>query len=89
MQNQPIRGVEIPDGCTEEERTDCWVIGLMLREGSWPWSVDELARELANRPNAEDSICRLTESGLVHRLGDFVFPTRTARRAAEIELGTL
>ena len=64
------------------------MIGLLFGE-SWPWSIEELVREFDNRERAEESVRRLAESGLAHRLGDFVFPTRAARRAAEIELGAV
>jgi hypothetical protein len=87
MQDQPIRGVDIPDRCTDEEQRDSAVISLMLHE-AWPWSVQEIGREIRDPSEAIDSVRRLTESGLVHQIGDFVFPTRTARRAAEIEIGT-
>lgn len=55
---------------------------------SWPWTIEEIGRELANQDVARNAVCRLTGHGLVHRLGEFVWPTRTARRAAEIEIGT-
>jgi len=65
------------------------VILLLLCESSFPWSVDEIAPELQDESRVADGVRRLTEAGLVHRLDDFVFPTRTARRADEIEVGTL
>ena len=60
----------------------------MLLAAAWPWSVHEIARELGDATSAEDAIRRLTETGLAHRMGDFVFPTRTGRRAAERQAGT-
>lgn len=75
------------DICEAERQTDNVILGFMLREG-WPWSADEVRREYGDRLAATDSIRRLIDHGLVHRLGNFVFPTRTARRAAEIEIGT-
>jgi hypothetical protein len=36
-----------------------------------------------------DAVARLVETGLVHRFDRFVFPTRTARRAEELRIGTL
>jgi hypothetical protein len=86
MQHQPIRGLDSLDPCTDEEQQDSAVIALVLRE-AWPWSVEEIGREIRNPSDAIDSVRRLTDSGLLHRIGDFVFPTRTARRAAEIEIG--
>jgi hypothetical protein len=76
------------DLCEAERQIDNLVLSVMLREGPWPWSVEEIGRELANHAEARDVVCRLAEHGLVHRLGDFVFPTRAARRGAEIEIGT-
>jgi hypothetical protein len=79
---------EVPqDRCERDRQTDNDVLALMFRE-EWPWSVEEIGRELGNQAEASDAVCRLAESGLVHRLGDFVFPTRAARRGAEIEIGT-
>ncbi len=61
----------------------------MFNEPSWPWSVEEIARELDDKDEAIEAVRRLTDSGLVHRLGELVFPTRSARRAADIEIGTV
>jgi hypothetical protein len=68
--------------------------------GSEPWQVitwvtlssllrQEIARELQDVSRVADGVRRVTDAGLVHRLDDFVFPTRTARRADEIEVGTV
>jgi hypothetical protein len=75
------------DGLTEEDR-DRGVINLMLCGPTWPWSIDDIAREVRNRPDAEDSLARLHVAGLIHRLGDFVFPTRAALTAADLCVGT-
>jgi predicted transcriptional regulator len=74
------------DDVSERDR-DLNVLNLMLCDSSWPWSVDEIARELQTRIGAYDSVSRLAEAGLVHRLGEFVFPTRAARRADELGIG--
>jgi predicted transcriptional regulator len=71
-----------------EEHIDCEVLHLMLAEPGWPWTLDEIGRTLQDHGNAVDAVRRLNEVGLVHRFGDFVFPTRTARRACELEIGT-
>jgi hypothetical protein len=84
MPEQPNQSVSLT-----EARLDSGVLGLMLGTHPWPWSISEIARELENEGNAEDAVNRLTACGLLHRVGDFVFPTRTAGRAAEIEVGTL
>jgi hypothetical protein len=60
----------------------------MLRDG-WPWSVEKFGREFDSQERASESVQRLTESGLAHRVGNLVFPSRAARRGAEIEIGTV
>jgi hypothetical protein len=48
-----------------------------------PWSLDELARECG--AGAGESVARLQRAGLVHRSGDFVWATRAAIRAHELQ----
>jgi hypothetical protein len=89
MPDQPTQRASLHDPCEAERHTDDAVLSLMLEDASsWPWSVEKIARELGDPVKARDAICRLTANGLVHRVGEFVFPTRTARRAAELQLGT-
>ncbi len=45
MQNQRIAG-ESPSDRPSEEHTDSVVLESMLLRESWPWSLDEIAREL-------------------------------------------
>ena len=55
-------------------------------------AVDELVRELAepslaqrvDEPLIHDALVALVTSGLIHRLGGFVFPTLVAMRAKEL-----
>jgi len=89
MPDQSTPRESLHDPCEAERHTDNTILGLMFNDASsWPWSVEEIGRELANPGKARDAVCRLAEHGLVHQIGDFVWPTRTARRAAEIEIGT-
>lgn len=61
------------------------VLHLVLDDG-FPWTVDEIAREITgSHLDATDAVAELASSGLVHHLGDFVFPTRAARCADQIE----
>jgi predicted transcriptional regulator len=85
MPDQRIEDAAFEDLVSESDR-DRNVLNLML-DDSWPWSVDEIARELQDRIGAHDSVSRLAEAGLVHRLGEFVFPSRTARRADQLGVG--
>jgi hypothetical protein len=67
---------ETPQRPFSEAQIDNAVLGYLLYGPSWPWSVDELARELGHEGNAIDSVRRLTRTGLVHRFDEFVIPTR-------------
>ena len=49
----------------------------------------ELGRELGSQTGAMDAVGRLTRTGLVHRWGEFVFPSRTTTRAAAMQIGTV
>lgn len=72
-----------------EARLDALLLDHLLLS-PWPWTIEELAREVQEKGlDTADAIARLTETGLVHRLDRFVFPTRTARRAEELRVGTL
>lgn len=72
-----------------ETRRDSQVLSIMLNGPSLPWSVEDLARELQAPNDVRDAIHRLTQAGLAHGFGDFVFPTRAAHRADELQIGTL
>jgi hypothetical protein len=82
MQQQPTLSP-----AEQDAMTDSAVLGLMLCEPSWPWSIDEIARELGDRVVAQDAVSRLVGGGLLHLSGDLTFPTRTARRAQELHGG--
>ncbi len=70
-----------------DEQRDSTVLNLMLCESDYPWSVEELARTIEDRTGVIDAVCRLAAAGLVHRIGEFVFPTLAARRADELGAG--
>ncbi|HEY1688506.1 MAG TPA: hypothetical protein VGF95_06520 [Solirubrobacteraceae bacterium] len=83
------RYISDEEGPAEREaRQDKLVLSLMLDDGC-AWTVEELGRELDDPIRAVDAVARLAAAGLVHRVDAFVYPTRTARRAAEMEVGTL
>lgn len=72
-----------------EARLDALLLDHLLLS-PWPWTIVELARETQEKgTDTADSVARLAETGLIHRLDGFVFPTRTARRAEELRVGTL
>lgn len=59
----------------------------MLLDNSYqrPWSIEEVQREYRDPIAAKDALDNLQSSGLIHRIGDFVFATRAAVRAEEIK----
>lgn len=72
-----------------EARLDALLLDHLLLS-PWPWTLEELGREIQEKGiDTADAVARLTETGLVHRLDRFVFPTRTARRAEELRVGRL
>ncbi len=72
------------DEAQAEKDLDSIVLRLLL-DTREPWSMDEIVREVEDQA-ARDAVCRLAAVGLVHRHDDFAFPTRAARRAAELEI---
>jgi hypothetical protein len=88
MPDQPIAGQSFEDRFSDEH-IDNIVLDFMLHGGGWPWTLDELARELGSQANADDAVGRLAGTGLVHRFGEFIIPTRSARRANEMQIGTI
>lgn len=88
MPDQRIQDEDSQDRLSEE-RIDNIVLDFMLLDQSCPWSVQEIVRELGDKNDALDALSRLQRMGLVHRLGEFVFPTRAARRAAELRVGSV
>jgi hypothetical protein len=78
MHDEPTQGAILEQ---EPERSEAVVMLMLLRMGhEWPWSMQEISRELGNEILAADAVCGLHAAGLVHRTGEFVFPTRAATR---------
>jgi predicted transcriptional regulator len=74
-----------PTVAEDEERADFAVLHLLTDDDAQrPWTVDEVAREIGDRIEAEDSLARLYGAGLVHRIEGFVFATRPALRAVRL-----
>ena len=58
---------------------------LLLSGPPAPWSVQEIAQAIGSELAAEDAIVGLHAAGLVHRIHEFVFPTRPAARFKQLE----
>lgn len=78
-----------PRGGRTDDELDNLVLSLLIDGASWVWSVDEIAREIDGLAGVQDAVARLGAAGLLHRLGEFVFASRSARRASELHAGTV
>lgn len=71
-----------------DRRGDRSVLANLFQD-PFPWTIEEIGRELGDQDDAADSVARLAADGLVHRCGEFVFPTRAARRSDDLHEGAL
>lgn len=84
MQDQPIDGPELERVCDGVERV---VLSLLLDPRvPGPWSLEELVRETGSELVGE-AVVGLHAAGLVHRLHEFVFASRSAARFQELAGG--
>jgi predicted transcriptional regulator len=83
MQDKRIQDERTTDGLSQSDHERA-VIELLLCDRV-PWTVEEIVREVSSeRLEVIDAVAGLTAAGLLHRHGEFAFPTRAARRADEI-----
>jgi hypothetical protein len=62
------------------------LLDLLLTDASpGLWSHDEIVVAMGDRVHAVDAIDSLHAAGLLHRVGEFVFPTRAAARYRRLE----
>ena len=70
----------------ELDRVQSTLLELLLTdEAPGLWSRDEVAQAMGDPIIAVDFVDALHAAGLLHRLGDFVFPTRAAARYRRLE----
>jgi hypothetical protein len=84
------------DKMTVAEREDTLqgaVLGVLVLAHPGQFSVEELVRELTDRPDEfsqrdaiDNAIRDLAGAGLIHRHGPFVFATRAAVRFDELRI---
>jgi hypothetical protein len=67
---------------SEAGATDSAVLGLLIHEGSRPWSDAEVERQMG--ADVTDALGRLHGAGLAHRLDGFVWATRAAVAGDEL-----
>jgi hypothetical protein len=80
---QPTRAAA-PDSITVESGI---LDRLTYQDDQRPWSIDELIRDIGQRLGVVDAVLKLHGLGLVHRTSDdFIFATRAAVRAKELEI---
>jgi hypothetical protein len=77
---------------TDHDHVQQAALAILLDAYPAQLSVDELARELTDRPDEfgprdaiDNAVRDLVGAGLVHRHGTFVFPTRAAVRFDELQ----
>jgi hypothetical protein len=72
----------------QEKGAEGAILGLLLNfEAGSLWSVEEVLRQLSTpRLEVIDGLASLQAAGLIHRVGDFVFATRTASSFDRLEL---
>lgn len=78
--------VLMSDQARQERGIDLAILEMLKEPSSqWPWSVDEVVREIGDETATVDGLDRLYGVGLIHRMGRFVWPTRAALRAEELQ----
>jgi hypothetical protein len=85
-------------GCTseqwsDEDRAEQSLLGLLLETHPALLSLDEIVREMTDRPDEfaprdriNNAVRDLVASGLAHRHGSFVFASRAAVRFDELRI---
>jgi hypothetical protein len=76
-----MHGKPIPDLGSEDDAMDMMVLETIIDPCAGLWSAAEVQQTLGSSIDVVDAIARLHGVGLVHKLGEFVFPTRAAVHA--------
>jgi hypothetical protein len=82
MQDQPSPR----DAAAELDQLERVVLHLLLEtRTAGVWSEREVAQALGSEAHAAHALVQLHSAGLIHRLEEFVFPTRPAVRFWQLE----
>lgn len=65
-------------------RNEMVVLDFLFDEDERPKSIKEIVREVGSLVIAADALDALHRSGIIHRVGDFVFVTRSSSRFNQI-----
>ena len=79
-----MQGKPIPDLKAEDDQMDMMVLDTIIDPCVGLWSAAEVQQTLGDSVDVVDAIARLHGLGLVHKLGEFVLPTRAAVRSYEL-----
>jgi hypothetical protein len=76
----------VRDVAAELDRAERLVLDeLLTSRGPGLWTAHELGLALGSQVEATDAVAGLGRAGLIHRCGEFVFPTRAAARMDELQ----
>jgi hypothetical protein len=88
-----MTGREEPIRVSDEEQAEQAVLALLLDVYPAQLSIDEVVRELTDRPDefaprdrVNNALRDLAAAGLVHRHGAFVFASRAAVRFEDLRI---
>ena len=88
-----MTGREEPIRVSDEEQAEQAVLALLLEVHPAQLSIDEVVRELTDRPDefaprdrVNNALRDLAAAGLVHRHGAFVFASRAAVRFEDLRI---
>jgi len=83
MHDEPTHGL-----ADERDAIHRTLLDLLLTDDAPSlWSHDEIARAMDDPVVAMDATDTLCAAGLLHRFGEFVFPTRAAASYRRLEQG--
>jgi hypothetical protein len=68
----PVEYADVPENFQRQ------VLELVIWAGEEWYTIEQLGRHVGDLIDALDAMRALSDAGLIHRQGDYVFPTRAA-----------